>query len=405
MISQTTFQDLIDHGIDYLGSNPSSNAQRDCVRAALEAYRDLANAFNWTYLYTHGRVMTNAAYDGSLNLVLPTVKYQQSTGAYPLMVTLTGDMWPVWAGDGSYIRLGLVDSSGNTTLVTYRVAQRVSATVLTLTQSLNPGADMPAGTTFILYQDTLLLPSDYISQDQALYERNFGGMDYTHPREWLYENRYIFAQGTPLYYTITGDPQYPGRLCLKVFPWPIETKTIDFVYKRRPRPLVHMLYSSSAMSASITAGTQIVTGVGTTFTPAMVGSVIRIASGGTTAPSSLIMGEGRVILESVITTYVSATSVTISDVADITYAACPFTISDSVDIEQGAMLNALLRGIEKHLGMNRTLKDKPSAIKQYDLALSEAKSADSRSFAGRSAGQRIPVRLRLRDYPYTSNIE
>jgi hypothetical protein len=37
VISYTTFQDVIDHGFDYLGGNPSDQVRRDCVRAALEA--------------------------------------------------------------------------------------------------------------------------------------------------------------------------------------------------------------------------------------------------------------------------------------------------------------------------------------------------------------------------------
>jgi hypothetical protein len=42
VISYTTFQDVINHGFDYLGGTPSEQTRRDCVRAALEAYRDLA---------------------------------------------------------------------------------------------------------------------------------------------------------------------------------------------------------------------------------------------------------------------------------------------------------------------------------------------------------------------------
>ena len=107
--------------------------------------------------------------------------------------------------------------------------------MLTLTETLSPEADLAAGCEFVLYRDTYLLPEDYVAQDQALYEMNFGGMSYTHPREWLYENRYVFAQGIPQCYTITGDPQYPGRLVMRIFPWPYEEKSIDFIYKRRPR--------------------------------------------------------------------------------------------------------------------------------------------------------------------------
>jgi hypothetical protein len=48
VITYTTFQDVIEHGMDYLGSNSSKQARRDCIRAALEALKDLANAFNWS---------------------------------------------------------------------------------------------------------------------------------------------------------------------------------------------------------------------------------------------------------------------------------------------------------------------------------------------------------------------
>jgi len=35
----TTFDDVVDHGLDYLVSNPTDQARRDCVRAILSAYR------------------------------------------------------------------------------------------------------------------------------------------------------------------------------------------------------------------------------------------------------------------------------------------------------------------------------------------------------------------------------
>ena len=216
----TTYEDVVEHGFDYLGGNPNDNARRDCVRAALEAYRDLANAHTWSYLYTHGRVITSPTFgDGA------TLQYRHTGGTYERMVTLSGDVWPDWAADG-YIRVGQV---------AFRVAERKRATVVTLDEVINPGEDIGSGTEFTLYRDTYLLPADYIAQDQALYENNFGGMRYAHPKDWLYENRYVIASGLPEFYTITGDPKYPGRLVLRVFPWPDDHRTIDFIYKRRPR--------------------------------------------------------------------------------------------------------------------------------------------------------------------------
>jgi hypothetical protein len=139
-------------------------------------------------------------------------------------------------------------------------------------------------------------------------------------------------------------------------------------------------------------------GVGTNFTPAMVGSVIRLASGGSKVLTSHV-GANPPAFESVVTAWVSATSVVVQDAADQAYSGVPCVVSDSIDIEAGAMLNAYFRCVEKHLGMNRTLKDKPSAARQYLDALAEARSADSRSFTGRSVSELRPLRRRLRDYP------
>ena len=79
---------MIDHAFDYLGGNPSEQVKRDCVRATLEAYRDLANCFNWSYLYTHSRVYTSGSFDGSQ--VGATIAYDLTGGQYERMVTLTG---------------------------------------------------------------------------------------------------------------------------------------------------------------------------------------------------------------------------------------------------------------------------------------------------------------------------
>ena len=354
-----------------------------CVRR-LEAYRDLANAFNWTYLYTASRIITNSSYDSSITGA--TVAFLESSGTYSRQMTITGDTWPSWAANG-VIRIGTIG---------YKIDQRVSATVITLDEVISPNADMASGTPFMLYQDTYLLPEDFVAQDQALYELNFGGMEYTHPREWLFENRYVFAAGVPQYFTITGERKYPGRLVTRMFPWPYQSKTVDFIYKRRPRSLLTQCVWAGSISVSNGGAT--LTGSGTAFSPKLVGSVIRF-SGNSKPPSSLIMGDNVAVFESTIASYVSPTSVVITDPADQTYTNSGYTISDPIDIEQGAMLNAYLRCVEKHLGMNRTLKDKPSAAAQYDRALGEAKAADSRGFAGRAVGSTGRYRPRLRDMP------
>jgi hypothetical protein len=385
-----TFQDAIEHALDYLGGNPSDQALRDAKRAALEAYRTLANAFTWSYLYAHGRVATSAPVVGEPGGI--TLSYDHPGGAYGRMATIAGGTWPEWAGSG-YLLVGEV---------AYLVAERKSATVLTLDDALNPGADLPAGTPFTLYRDTYLLPEDYVAQDQALRKGNWGGLGYVHPREWLRGRRRHHGGGLPESFTITGDAKYPGRLVLRLDPWPDRAETIDFVYKRRPRPLA--LVVESAGKAGVSAGGTLVTGSGTAFRPSMVGSVLRLSSTAVRPPTGEI-GANPAAFESVIVAHVGPTQVAVAGPAPEALAGVAYSVSDRVDIEDGTMLNAYWRCVEMHLGMVRTLKDKPGARQQYLAALEQAKAADSRSFAGRSPGDGERFRRRLNDHPYSPEIE
>jgi hypothetical protein len=189
---------------------------------------------------------------------------------------------------------------------------------------------------------------------------------------------------------------------IRLDPRPVDLKSIDYLYKRRPRAL--RTIQECRGEVSIASNSTTLNGTWTGFSPALVGSVARLSANGINLPTSLINVDNPAAFESVVKAYVSPTQIILQDPADMAYSAVMYTASDPIDIKQGAMLNAYLRCVEKHLGMNRTLKDKPSAAKQYDAALSEAKCADSRSFGGRAVGMKTPMRRRLRDYPYNPNV-
>lgn len=374
-----TFQDAIEHVIDFLGGNPSQVAVRDSRRCILQAYRDLTNDRRWSYLMRHGRLVTNTPYSTG------TIAYLQSSGALPYQVTLTGGTWPSWAA-GGYLRVGLQS---------WRVATRASATVLTLDPQVNPGTDVTS-TGYVLFQDTYLLPADFRDSDKFLYEQNFGGMSYVHPSEWLFENRYVYAQGIPVIYTIVGDQQYPGRLVVKMAPFPSELKTIDFLYHRRPRDLSLASYSTGKLA--VTSGSQAVVGTGTSWTASMVGSVLRASPLPLIPPTSLV-GPNPPSYEAVITGFTDATHITTDTPADQTYTAALYTIGDPVDVEAGAMMNAFYRGCEYQISIGRTMKNHKEIASAYQLGLLRAREADSRSFAGRRAGESHVIRQRLRDMP------
>lgn len=376
---------MVESLIDFIGGNPDVKTVRDAKRAIQAAYRDLANTHNWTYFYTHGRINTVNTQS------IGTVSYLQSSGTYPNQATLSGAAWPNWSA-GAYLFMGQIR---------WKVARVVSATVAQLDPQVNPGVDA-LDATYTLYRDSYVLPEDYVAQDQALYEQNFGGMTYRHPSDWLYENRYIFSSGTPQFYTIKGDQTRPGRLFLCIYPFPVDHRTIDFVYKRRPRN-IGAVVESKAGTVSVLLGTTAVTGVGTAFSPSMVGAVIRFsstpASGAAVVPPTAVTRENPAAFETTIEGYTSPTSLTLNEPAPAAFSGVGYTISDAVDVEVGAMYDAFERGCEAQMGKLRNLDNKSDLDRDYVTALRRAMAADSRSFMGRAEGLALPVRQRLRDMP------
>jgi hypothetical protein len=380
-MSLFTFTDAFDSLIFYLGGAPSDANRRDCYQAIDEALRDVVNAHTWSYLYKTGRINTRAPFtDG-------TISIQLQSGPYANYVTLDGAVFPTWAADGS-IHVGNV---------VYQAEELIDPTHLTLRSPLVTNVDVPAGTSYRLYQDAYLLPEDFIAGDQALYERVFGGLVYQHPREWLFGQRYYYQTGTPQYYSIMGDSKYPGRLLIKLSPIPVEAATLDFVYKRRPRPILWQEVSSGTVQ--INAGSRTVAGQGTDWSPLMVGSILRVSNN--TKRPTWMPGGNPAIFEGVIDSIqdVALLNLASTTVPAITKSAATYVISDPIDIETGSMLNAYLRACEYAIAKHRTLKDKPSVRPQYISELRRAKEADSRTFAGRYEGDMGWHRQRMKDMP------
>ena len=375
-----TFADAFDSVLSYMGAAPSSDTKRDARLAIDEALRELINAHNWSYLYAHGRVNTHAPYTTG------TIEYQDSGGVLPRLVTLTDGTWPDWAFGGSIRIVNVV----------YGVDQILDATTLTLSEDLTPVVDIAPGTQYVLYQDIYPLSEDFIAQDQAIYESCFGGLEYVHPREWLFGQRWIYQVGVPRYYSITGDQKYPNRMCVRLSPTPVDNKTLDYIYKRRPRPLIWQAEGTGTVT--LAQGELLVTGLGTVFDPTMKGSVLRI-SANKMAPTWMA-GNNPGVFEGIIRTVADAQTAYLTEPCRFSFTDATYLISDPIDIEVGSMGSAFLRCCEAKVSVRRIMKDKPSAQAQYRLELTRAMEADSRSFANRAEGDgRGGYRMRMKDMP------
>jgi hypothetical protein len=367
-----TYQDATDSAIRYLGAGPSQVVLDD-IRQSIEfAYREIYGAHNWSYYYKHGRIWTNRPYSDGL------VDFDPQSH----VATLSGGVFPAWAADG-YVRIGTA---------VHRVDQRIDDTHISLIPPLAPMVTLTASP-YMLYQDTYLLPAELVSCDQAMYENAFGGLAYSHPREWLFAERYIYQSGMPQAFTITGDQKYPGRLVMRIFPVPTDGRTLDFVYKRKPSDLAIQAYGDGSVSVTGIA----IQGTGTNWNQSIAGKSIRFSSTSRAAGSR--WASNQAIFESTIVAVQSPVSLTIADTSPYTLSGVSYLISDIIDIEQQSMTAAFLAAINMYLSRSRKEKTKDDAAQIYYEELNRARERDSRSFAKRFVGDSWVHRQRAKDMP------
>lgn len=268
--------------------------------------------------------------------------------------------------------------------ISYQVASMTDSNNLVLSVNSNPGVDLPAGTTFTLYRDQYPLPADFLSLERLINFSNlFMSPIWCTPGDWLLRQRVAVPSSIPVWYTVIADPHYFGTLSAAFYPPPDSIYTFDFIYQRRPRPLVVDQYCKGTVTAS--QGSQTVTGSGTVWTSRHLGSSIRFSGSALEAPTGLI-GSNPYLEERVITAVASNTSVTVDSPLANAYAGSKYVISDPVDIEEGAMLTAFQRCLEKQESITRLMKIQGNARSAYNEALIKAMEADNRHFERRQAG-------------------
>lgn len=378
----TTYQDLIEHGRDYLGASVTSDAGRDLRRAVNNAYRNLATMHKWSYYYTRGRLNTVAPVTGELT-------YDHTGGAYERMATIASGSWPAWS---PYATLLI----GQTV---YQVTSLKSSTQITLSPVSNPGDDLAAGTDFTLYRDTYPLPIDFRSAEDFVLASNSRVLSAVKAVDWLNAGRAQQTPGEPWMYTFMADPDYMGMTCLRFFPPPDAAASYDYAYQRLPRPLVLDQYTAGTVTASSSSAT--VAGTNTLWTANMIGSVLRLSANAMDLPTGFA-GTNPFQVQRIITAVGSATSLTVDQVYGETLTGVKYTISDPADIEPGAMLTALHRQIERELRLARRMKSADEDV-AYREAMVLAKEADVRSYARQAVGEHGIYQPRLADMPTGSD--
>ncbi len=354
-----TYHDLVEMVLDAHDIERTGLAVRRARGSILQAYDTIPYRHPWSYYFRQRLLQTVASYGTG------TVAFTFATR----QLTLTGGTWPAWAAFGHVI-------IGN---VHYDVEDRTSNSVITLTASSNPGADV-SSTSYQIYRSEYPLPADF-NQLSRLWdiEGGFPIHFVDEIQQHVALQRLDRVPGSPRRCTIRASGKYQGLRELVFGPPPSTSLTYDFFYHAAPRPLAIEDYSSGTVA--VTSATTTVTGSSTTFPANCAGSIIRFAA--TTCPTKPSSALGSIdgadnpfVFEDVIKSYTSATSIELTSAAPQSLTGSGYVISDPLDIEPRVMLTAFQRHAEAEFSRKSGRPDAPARIALARQALLEAMEAD-----------------------------
>lgn len=334
-----TYSDLIEHATDQLGGAADNRQQSFIRRAVVTAFRRVAyHPKGWRYYIQKARVNLNALFDEG------TVAYTASTRTFSIDNNILP--WPTWAASGE-IRIG-----NNA----YEIESRTDSDSLVAAARNAPTGDLP-DQAYQLVQTAYPLPLNFQDIYRAEHQQGWC-QKYITPQEWFSIDRSNDSAGEPRYWTVLGDSNANsyGRKALHVYPIPTSSTPLEFLMRRTARVLRYSGQETACITGtiSISSGGTTVTGVGTSFSPRMVGSVLRVTDG--TAIPTGIGGLEPYVDEYVISGYTSATVLTIATPASQAFTTAKFRISDPVDADE-CMISCILRAVEYELAVQRNTSD------------------------------------------------
>lgn len=334
-------------------------------RAVEEAYRELPQLNEWSYF--RRRAIINTVADQSDG----TIAYTHSTRT----VTLTSSTFPTTA---AAYRIIIND-------VHYDIESYTDSTHVVLPETSNPGADVASGETYVLYKNEYLLPATFrrllglwdVSQNRLI-------QVITDTSEQMLQLGPYGSPGTPYGACIRNTGETTGRLSLVFNPPPTSAASYDLLYEASPRAFV-IPEKHSTGTLSISSGGTSVTGSGSSFPANCAGCVLRVSTSTSLEPTgpygALIDNEdvdNPYTFQSIITARSSATALTIADAADQAYSSVKYSISDPLDIEDGAMFTAFLHTAAAKYAQMMMLKDFPQRYELARTSMIYAKEFDNR---------------------------
>lgn len=306
-----TYFDLVESLIVSSFGGPQDAEQRDIRSAIQKAYAELTTIRDWQYYSVHGRIVTSPAYTtGTIAISSGTVTLTGGSFATAGVTADNAKYWTIRTGDRSY-----------------PLASYASSTSVTLDSAFS-GIDVAGGAAFTLFRTAYPLPDDFRNMDEPSDEYNWWSGLYVTPDEAMKIERVSNSSGEPYHWTLVKDPHGSGW-AIKLVGWPTSKETIDFTYRRTARPLRYSGHETASRQGTLSRTGAAVTGSGTAFSAAMVGSILRI--GDTTNSPGPIESLTPWLSESKITACASATAVTTEDSGTVA-GSTKYLVTDPIDI-------------------------------------------------------------------------
>lgn len=366
-----TYQDLVEHLITASFGGPQDAEQRDIRSSVQRAAHEVAYIRDWRWHHTHGRVVFDPPWSG-------TVTYASSTGIFTRQ---SGDAFPLYAASGQ-MRIDEVVS---------RIASRTSGSALVADSIVRHPEDILSPATATLYRSFYPLPEDFRTVDSPIDQSFWTDFVFVEPDLAMKMELSQDRQGPPHAWTVRKDPD-SNRWAIQVIGYPVEVKTLDFTYRRAPRALRISGHEATSRQGTVSCSGTTVTGSGTAFSQSMVGSVLRFGSA-TEHPDTLGSMNPH-SFESKIESVSSATSCVLED--SFSAAGVKYVVTDPVDCSPG-MENCIYSAAEYWLARTRKTKaDDAFAMYQRDLRLAfeadqVAPLAGSQRVVWGTSGWRTPL--------------
>lgn len=339
-----TYHDLVESLIVSSYGGAQDAEQRDIRTAIQRAYQEIGWMRDWEWLHQTGRIVMTPSWTGTVTFVAST----------RTVTRVTGDPFPTDA-DYYFMRIGTVVS---------RVRTRTNSSTLVLDSVQTYPEDFSTATTASLYRTIYPLPSDFRNLDTPIDEASWSAFNYIPQDVAMKMERVFDVQGPQAYWTVMRDDK-TASWAIRVIGYPTRTETIDFTYRRSPRTLRFSGHETNLRAGTITAAGTTVTGTGTAFSAAMIGSILRVGTANDHPGPLGSMTPWEA--EAKITAVSTATSLTVESAVTATNAK--YLITDPVDLSPG-MTNCIHSGCEYWLARTRDKSpDKVFAMYQRDLRL------------------------------------